>query len=150
MSRLSFSILAISALRLQGLLVGEAFSNRPKHARRNVLHRRQDVYFQVRALQLLALAARMKTIGDVVLLGRRYFLQLARRHVMIGQKQAARAYKRAGPAVIEAHAGQADMVEPLLRRGKSVTLLELFERHVVKRPHAFVGNARRGQRNQKE
>ena len=67
--------------------------------------------------------------------------------MVVRQHQAMGADERAGTAVVEAHTGQADVIEPRLRRREAITLLELLEGKLSKvhipssaRPWGDVGN----------
>src|SRR5262245_55299987 len=66
---------------------------------------------------------------------------------MICDRKPIRAYEGAGSAVVETNAGQTYVIQPFLIRRKGVTSLQLFERHVVECPHAFVGKMNCGARN---
>ena len=101
--------------RLERLRGGRAGRRRALHARRDVLHRHQDVHS--RSGHFSSSAARLgeEAVGDVVLLRRRDLLQLTERDVMVGEHQAARADERSRPAVVEAHARQPQVIEPRRR-----------------------------------
>ena len=67
-------------------------------------------------------------------------MQLAARHVMVGQQQPVRADERSRPAVVQPHRGQADVIQPRLGQSEIVLLLDQLGGRIVEGPHAFVGN----------
>ena len=111
------------------------------HAVRDVLHGHQHVDFGVRRFHLLLRRGGVEAVADVVVLRRGVLLQLAARHVVVGEQQAVRADEGRRPAVVHAHRRQADVVEPRLRGREVVFLLQLLDGRVVEGPHAFVGDA---------
>ena len=137
--------LSIASLQRLGV-VGYAFG-RALHPRRNILHGHQHVDFEVGGLHLLLRRRCIEAVAEVVVLGGRVFLQLAARHVMIGEQQAVGADKRARSAVVEPDAGEPQMIEPGLRGMEVILGRQQLEWRVVKGPHAFFGvnHGRRGQ-----
>ena len=119
-------------------LIGNAFG-RALHARGNVCHADQHVYFEIGRLHLGIERGRIEAVAHIVVVGGGVLLQLAARHMVIGQQQAVGADERARSAVVEAHAGEADVVEPGLRGMEVVFGRQLLEGRVVKGPHAFFG-----------
>jgi len=57
---------------------------------------------------------------------------------VVRQKQPGWADKGSRPAVIQTDAGQADMIQPLLRDREVIFVLHELGGRIVKRPHAFV------------
>ena len=100
---------------------GAAPSTRGGH----VLHRHEDVHFQVGALELLGGGPGVEAVGDVILLRRRGLLQLTERDVMVGQHQSARADERSRSPVFQPNARQPQVVEPRRRRREPVLLAQL-------------------------
>jgi len=105
----------------------------------DIHHIDEHVQLQIRAFGFLRLGGGVKTGRDEILLGRRHFLQLSHRHMVVGHHQAVGADERARAAVHEADARQADVIQPLLGGGEVVFFLQLFGRGVVKSPHPFIG-----------
>ena len=89
---------------------------------------------------------RGEPVGHVVLLLRRELLKLAERHVMVRQDETVGGHERSGPAIVEPHARQAEMIEPLWRDRKPVFLLNGCNGWVVERPHAFFGGGVDGEK----
>ncbi len=117
--------------------------DRPGHSRCDVLGRGQHLELEVRALHLLARAARVEAVLHVIMLRGRDLGELAERDVVVGEHQAVGRDERAGAAA-EVHAALADLRDPPRRRDEPVALAELLGREVVERPHALVGARRRG------
>ena len=142
---------AISASRAFSALASSRDSfGRALHPRGHVLHADQHVHLKIGRLHLLIRRGRIEAVAQIVVLGGRVLLQLAARHVMIGQQQAVGADKRARAAVVEPHAREAQMVQPGLRGMEVVLGRQLLQRRVVKGPHAFFGvNHRRGGHQQR-
>ena len=119
------------------------------HPRGHVFHADQHVNFEIGRLHLSLRRGRIKAVAQIVVLGGRVFLQLATGHVVIGKHQAVGADERARPAVVQPHAGEAQMVQPCLAGMEVIFGRQLLERWVVKGPHAFFGvNHRRGSQQQ--
>jgi hypothetical protein len=66
-------------------------------------------------------------------------LKLAQRYVVIGKQQTVGADEGTRAAIIQSHARQAYVIQPLLRRREVVFLLELLDGRIVESPHALVG-----------
>ena len=73
----------------------------------------EDVDFQVRRFHFLCRSSGVEASLYVVVLGGRVLLQLAAGNVMIGQQQAVRADEGTGAAVVQPHAGETHVVQPL-------------------------------------
>jgi len=86
---------------LEGVAVRHAGLDRRLHARRDVLHRHEHVQLEVGALDFLAGRPGVEAVGSVVLLGGRDLLQLASRHVVVGEQQAVSGNDLAGAAAAE-------------------------------------------------
>ena len=123
--------------RVKRCLVAHAGLDHAHDLRRDVFNGHQDVQLEVRALQFLLGCPRVKAVLHVVLLGRRNFLQLPEGHVVVGEDQAVGTDERARAAVVEAHARQAHVVEPICGRRKAVGLLQLLHGRIVEGPHAL-------------
>jgi len=109
------------------------------HSLGHVLHGPEHVDLQVRRLHLLRGRGRVEAVLDKVVLGGGVFLQLAARYMVIGEQQAMRADERAGAAVVQAHAGEAHVIQPLRGGCEMILLFQLLDGRVVECPHALVG-----------
>ena len=109
------------------------------HARCHVFHGDQYIDLEIGRLHLLIGRGGIEAVAEIVVLRRRVLLQLAARHVMIGEQQAIGADERARSAVVEADAREAQMIEPRLSRNEVVFSFSNFKRRVVEGPHAFFG-----------
>ena len=89
---------------------------------------------------------RVEAVPDVIVLGGGVLLQLAARDVVVRQQQAVRADERTRAAVVQAHAREAHVVQPLLGGSEIVLLLELLEGWIVECPHALVGESGRSKK----
>ncbi len=58
---------------------------------------------------------------------------------MVRDDEAVGGNEGAGAAGIEAHARFLQMLEPLRRGLELILLLQLLERRIVEKPHAFIG-----------
>jgi len=82
------------------------------HAGRHVLHRYESIDFQVGRLHFGVGRGGVESDLDVVVFGCGILLQLSASDVMVGQKQAVRADERPRTAVVQAHTGKPDVIEP--------------------------------------
>ena len=132
--------------RLARLGIGHLRLHAGLHLARDVLHRGEDVDLVARAGGLPVPRGGVEAVLHVVVLGARDVLDAAEAHVVVRDHEAVGRDEGARAAVHEAHRGEADPVEPLLRGLEAVPLLELLQRRVVVRPHALVGERPRRRR----
>ena len=147
---LDFRLFGLS--RIEGLLLRHAGFHRSLNAVGDVLHRHENVQFQIRRFRLFRLGLRVEAVLHVILLSARDFLKLAQSDMVVRDNQTSRTDKRTGPAIIEAHARQANVIEPLLGRREVVLFPQLFRRRIVECPHSLVGKdkTRAGQQDKQQ
>ena len=130
-------------------------SYRGIHRRGDVFDAHQDVQFQVGALGLLLACGRIKTFGHVIVRGGTQLVDAVGTHVMVGHHQPFRTDEGARAAVVEAHRGEANVVEPRVRRCETVVPLDKLLGKIVERPHALVSprvsfRSNRGERGREQ
>jgi len=119
--------------------------HRAQHPRGHVLDAQELVHLVARTGRLLVAGGAQVARAHVVLLLGGEVLDAAEPHVVVADQEPVGRDEGAGPAVVEAHGGQAHGVEPGLGGREAVGRLEPRAGWVVEGEHALVGQPGSGQ-----
>ena len=129
-----------------GGLAGGTDGDRGIYAQGDVFDGLENVELEIDALLFVGRGFRVESVAEIIVFFVGKFLDIVGADMVIGDDETITADEGAGAAVVETNRGQLQPIQKLVSYREPVRLFDSGARELVEEPHAFVGGAGQGQK----